>query len=417
MNVQVLDAKVDFRAQPFRRPLVLSSGAIRDLAEAVAEVTVEVAGRRATGRGSIYLSDLWAWPDPAVPHEQRVAEMVRLCEQIARDLPTLCGPGAGHPLELGLRLHEHVCAGDRPPALARAVCASPFDAAIHDAAGAALGVSAFALYDGPAEMPSAGPLLGPEPWRAVAEALRPPRRRLRAWYVVGKDDADEDLAPWVRDRGYRCFKIKLLARGADEDAARTAEVYRMVRRLGARDVELSADTNEANRDAEEVLDYLRHLRRIDGEAFAALRYVEQPTPRDILRCPFDWRAVGRLKPVLLDEGLTGPELLPEALRQGYAGLALKTCKGHSFCLLAAAWARRHGMKLALQDLTNPGLSMIHAALLAAHLETINDVELNSPQFTPAANADWLPRLAGLFDPRGGVHQLPEGVPTGVGSRW
>jgi hypothetical protein len=121
--------------------------------------------------------------------------------------------------------------------------------------------------------------------------------------------------------------------------------------------------------------------------------------------------------VLLDEGLTSFELMVEARRQGWSGFALKTCKGHSFALTAAAWARQNGLQLSLQDLTNPGLSLIHAALFAAHVPTMNDVELNSPQFTPAANQAWLPRLAGLFDPHDGVHQLPETTPVGLGSQW
>jgi hypothetical protein len=49
------------------------------------------------------------------------------------------------------------------------------------------------------------------------------------------------------------------------------------------------------------------------------------------------------------------------------------------------------------------------------LNTINGVELNSPQFTPAANAEWLPRLTGLFEPRNGVHRLPDVEPIGLGS--
>ena len=72
MKTTILDAKVEFVAQPFLHPLIISSGAITKLTEAVAEVRVRVAGREATGRGSIYLSDLWAWPDPAIAHERRL---------------------------------------------------------------------------------------------------------------------------------------------------------------------------------------------------------------------------------------------------------------------------------------------------------------------------------------------------------
>jgi len=73
------------------------------------------------------------------------------------------------------------------------------------------------------------------------------------------------------------------------------------------------------------------------------------------------------------------------------------------------------MCISLQDLTNPGLALIGAALLAAHVPMINGVELNSPQFTPAANAAWLPRLERLFAPTDGMHRLPEVIPPGLGS--
>jgi len=116
-----------------------------------------------------------------------------------------------------------------------------------------------------------------------------------------------------------------------------------------------------------------------------------------------------------DDGVTGPELMPEALRQGWSGFALKTCKGHSFTLVAAAWAKRQGMPVAMQDLTNPGYSAIHSFLVAAHLDTMNGIELNSPQYTPAANAEWLPRRSDLFQVRDGKHHLPVDSFVGLGS--
>ncbi|MDY7009172.1 MAG: enolase C-terminal domain-like protein [Planctomycetota bacterium] len=417
MQTDILDAKVRFVSQHFVNPLVLSTGSISELTEARVEVTVRAGGREATGRGSIYLSDLWAWPDAALSHEHRDAALRRLCKRIAGDLPALCGGQAAHPTELGLRLHENVCDEPAPPALARAMCASPFDAAIHDAVGIALNKSAFEFYKDSTPLPSADRYFAHrDACDAIARTIRSPRRTLRAWYIVGKNDSmEKDVAPWVRNRGYRCFKIKVLGRDNAFDVARTVEVFRTVKDLGARNPWLSVDANEANPDADSVLDYLKRLKATDAEAFAALQNLEQPTGRDIAVHRFDWREVTKLKPVMLDEGLTGLDLMEEAAGQGWSGFALKTCKGHSVALVAAAWAKERGLLVSLQDLTNPGLSLIHAALFAAYVPMINDVELNSPQFTPAANADWLPRLSGLFEPTGGVHRLPEKVPPGLGS--
>jgi L-alanine-DL-glutamate epimerase-like enolase superfamily enzyme len=420
INAKVLHSHAAYQRQPFKTPLVLSSGAIRDLIEVTAGVRVAVAGREATGKGSIYLSDLWAWPGGSHSHEQKEQLLKSLCDEIARDLPHLTGGEAAHPMELGLRLHHAVCEtpGD-VPVLARAMCLSPFDAAIHDAVGIALEQSAFDFYESPEPIPSADKFF---PETGASDAIHrtllhsASRRELPACLIVGKDDVlERDVRPWALERGYRSFKLKLMGRDNAADVARTVDVYRAVRGWGVTEPFLSVDTNEGNPDAASVLDYLQRLQKTDAGAFAALRYLEQPTGRDIRQHRFDWREVSRLKPVMLDEGLTSLDLLPQAIEQGWSGLALKTCKGHSFALLAAAWAREHGMLLSLQDLTNPGYALIHAALVASNLPTINGVELNSPQFTPAANEPWLPRLAGLFAPMDGVHRLPPSPPVGLGS--
>jgi hypothetical protein len=308
LQTRVLGAKASFVEQSFLRPLIISSGTISKITEAVVEVSVRVNGIEATGRGSMYLSDLWAWPDPALTHADRDSRLRELVEEFARRLDSLCGGEAAHPLELGLRLHESVCREKSPPVLARAMCASPFDAAIHDAAGIGLGMSAFDFCREPTPIPTADRhFRGGSAVAAIAKILRTPKRELRAWYVVGKNDSMEAVVgPWIRDRGYHCFKIKLLGKDNAYDVGRTVEVYREARRLGAQKIQLDVDTNEANPDAASVIDYFERLRAADADAYEALLYFEQPTGRDITVHKFDWRTVTRFKPVMLDEGLTRP---------------------------------------------------------------------------------------------------------------
>jgi len=418
MQTQILDADVAFIKQPFLKPLQLSSGLITEITEARATVRVRVNNREAEGKGSIYLSDLWAWPDPSKSHEQRDGVLRTLCQNIANNLYALCGEEAVHPLELGLRLHHSLSqARQEIPILARALCGSPFDAAIHDAVGQALDCSAFDLYEGSTPFPSADhyfPRYGAS--NAIKRMIQPPRSELSAWLLIGaNDNLSQDVAPTVRERGFRCFKLKLLAQDNNADVARTIEIFRALQSFGVATPRLSVDTNEANADAEMVQDYLEQLRAKYEAAFDALEYLEQPTGRDITQHAFDWRKVTQLKPVFLDEGLTDLDLMEEAKQQGWSGFALKTCKGHSFALVAAAWACENGLKLTMQDLTNPGLAAIHSALFAAHIPTENGIELNSPQYTPKANSEWLPRLNGLFEPSDGLHQVPLPAPIGLGS--
>jgi L-alanine-DL-glutamate epimerase-like enolase superfamily enzyme len=423
ITCRIASAEVAFYPQKLLTPLVLNTGSIEDLLEARASVTVTTrAGKRAESRGTIYLSDLWAWPDPLVPHERRAEQLQTFTRQVAAACTQIAPDELLHPLELGLRLH-HCAVHELPtkmpvPALARAMCASPFDAAIHDAAGIAHGRSAFHLFDEGAAIPSADSYFPQEgAIAAVRRLIQPPKKTLPAWLVVNKTDPlPEMISKAYAGRGYRCFKLKIAGSNNGEDVRRTIDVYRAARSVGIDTPTLVIDSNEANADAASVLDYLEQLEGLDREAYGALAYIEQPTARDIDRAPFDWRPVAARKPVLLDEGLTDLTILETAQQQGWSGLALKTCKGHSMLLATAAWARSHGMVLSLQDLTNPGIALIHGALVGAHLPTINGAELNSPQFTPDANADFLPQLSGLFEPQAGVHRLPGEVPVGLGSQ-
>ncbi len=404
-------------------PLQLSTGTIDRVTQAQAEVTVELASVRATaeGRGSIYLSDLWAWPDARWSHDERDRVLRGLCESIVKELPALFGDEWLHPLEMGLRLHHWVTheftIPSDPPALARSMCASPFDAAIHDAVGIGLGISSFGFYNVAERVPSADrffPSTGAI--QAISAMLQPPRRALPAWWIVGKDgNLATELAEPVRRRGIYCFKLKITGRDNRADAERTCELFHAAQRLGVNRPRITVDSNEANPDAQSVLEYLGMLEALDPAAYSALEYLEQPTSRDIGKHAFDWTPVTARKPVMLDEGLADLPALEEARRQGWSGVALKTCKGHSMLMAAAAWAHRNGMPISLQDLTNPGISLIHAALVGAHLPTINGAELNSPQFTPEANREYVHRLPDLFEPRNGEHAIPTPAPIGLGS--
>ncbi len=418
MNCEILSAAVTFREQPFAKPLQLSSGTITEITEATATVRLRVNGKEAEGLGGIYLSDLWAWPDPVLTHVQRDDHMRLLTQSLASELSQL--PHTSHPLEAGLRVHTHATAltTDTVPLLARLVCASPLDAAIHDAWGQAMGRSAFAFYEQPCAIPSADALFPGGTVAAIRAMLLPtPAPSVDGWYVVsGTDPLTGDFSDFVQHRGFRCFKLKTHGKDPDADARRTVQVYQAARSLGVKSPRLSADSNEGNPDADSVLAYLDALQRMDADAYTALEYLEQPTGRDIVQHAFDWHAVSARKPVLIDEGLTGIGVLPHVVEQGWSGLCLKTCKGHSFNLVAGAWAHARGMKLAVQDLTNPGLAAIHSCLLAQHIPSINGVELNSPQFTPAANEAWARHEAGLFTPIDARHRVTDPMTPGLGSR-
>jgi hypothetical protein len=118
-------------------------------------------------------------------------------------------------------------------------------------------------------------------------------------------------------------------------------------------------------------------------------------------------AAAQIKPVVIDESLVDLESLLLAREQGYSGVALKACKGHSEALLMAAAAQKYGMFLCVQDLTCPGASFLHSASLAARIPGVAGIEGNARQYCPKGNETWARRYPTMFHLHDGT------VATGV----
>src|SRR6188472_1849906 len=106
---EILDVEISFGSQRLAKPLRLSSGVIEELTQATVTVHGAAGGQRATGRGTVYLSDLWAWPDHSLSHERRDGVLRQLCELLVVEVPICFRAVNLHPLELGLRLHHLAC--------------------------------------------------------------------------------------------------------------------------------------------------------------------------------------------------------------------------------------------------------------------------------------------------------------------
>src|SRR5439155_169721 len=149
-----------------------------------------------------------------------------------------------------------------------------------------------------------------------------------------------------------------------------------------------------------VLDCLRRIRAGSPDGFERILYVEQPTARDLKADRANvMHEAARLRPVVIDESLTGLDTLLLARDMGYTGVALKACKGQSQAMLMAAAAQKFGMFVCVQDLTCPGASLIHSAGIAARVPGNAGIEANARQFVPKANERWeerFPGFPGLF---------------------
>jgi hypothetical protein len=109
----------------------------------------------------------------------------------------------------------------------------------------------------------------------------------------------------------------------------------------------------------------------------------------------------RLKPVVIDESLTGLDALLLCREMGYTGVALKACKGQSQTLLLAAAAQKYKMFRCVQDLTCPGAALVHSAGIAAHVPGVTALEANAREYVPAANRGWEKKFPGIFQVKDG----------------
>lgn len=433
----------EFVGVSLRVPLKFGSGVITDLTYARAVVEVETGrGERARGRGSVLLSDLWAYPTDAMSHSERDAAMRAVCRRVAE----MYEGAEGHPIDtvmerkaecgrLGREVTEEGGLAAPVPLLAVLVCASPVDAALHDAFGRVNGISSYACYGADFWERDLSRYLGDE-FRGIRPdgfVATEPVAELPVFHLVGGADKLTDgeldgsepedgrpvsLQEWIRREGVYCFKVKLSGTDVAADVERTGEVAAVARESlqerGREDLYLSVDSNEMCPSPEAVVEYLEKLRERYPRAFDALLYVEQPTERDLRRHRYDMSEVAARKPVLADEGITGVEDLHLARELGWSGVALKTCKGHTSALLCVAAAEKWGMVYSVQDLTNPGLALAHSVGLAARISPIMGVEANARQFLADPLME-LPEREELVRVREGVIRTDGGGELGLGS--
>ena len=418
-----------------RTPLKFGAVVVDRLPIGYAKVTAQTReGVVGTGWGAMFLMDLWAWPVSKASHAARNAAMCDLLDAYAK-----CVAGYtnfAHPIEIFMeteadlrRLSREISKartpGEEMPFLGALVCASPVDHAVHDAFGRANAIDSYRGY-GPDHMDfDLSRYLGDEykgayPSQFLRQDYLP---RVPVFHLVGgldvlheseaPADAPADGVPnsfdkWIERDGVFCLKVKLRGRDMAWDVARTLEVSRIYhdvrankrRNLPARPF-LTADTNEQCESPEYIVEYLARVREASRQVFDEILYIEQPTERDLTAHRFDMRPLSTIKPVLIDESLTGVEDFKLAMELGWSGIALKSCKCLSSDLLLVPMAEMAGIPYAVQDLTNPSIALIESIGLAARTHTIKGIEANSRQFFPAANAAAARVHPGLYEIRDG----------------
>lgn len=427
----------------YRSPIKFGGRVVVDVVRIDVEVVAETRdGRRARGFGSMPCGNVWAWPSKLIDGERSEAAMLALSERLVERARAY--RGCGHPLEITHELaDEHAAAAQQViaeqqlpeamPRLAQLVAASPIEAAIHDAYGRCLGENSYRLLGPQFVNADLATYLNDEFAGEYLDryTLADPKPRMPLYHLVGAldpltdaevqrpigDGLPETLGQWISFNGLTHLKIKLAGDDLAWDVDRVVAVEQVAVAAQAqrecRNWHYSLDFNEKCPNVQYILDFLAKVRERSPAALDRVHYIEQPTHRDLKANPENrMHAAAKIKPVVIDESLIDFESLQLSREQGYSGVALKACKGHSEALLMGAAAQKYGLFLCVQDLTCIGFSFLHSASLAARVPTVAAIEGNGRQYCPKGNRGWDERFPSMFQ----IHDGTVGTAalTGVG---
>ena len=400
------------------------------------------AGKVVKGFGSMPLGNVWSFPSKTMPYDRTLGAMKVLAEQMSSI--TNAYKEFGHPIDINWALEpEYLKAAgavskslklDAPiPKLCTLVTMSPFDAAIHDAYGKLHNRNSFQACGSDLMSHDLSHYLGDQFKGESLDkyVLKQPKATMPLYHLVGAVDAvteadiktrindglPETLPEWIEYNGLTNIKIKLNGGDVKWDVDRVITVDSVAAetqaKRGVSKWVYSLDFNEKCPNVAYLLAFIRQIKEKSPQGFARIQYIEQPTKRDLnLDRGNVMHEAARLRPIVIDESLTGQDALMLAREMGYTGAALKACKGQSQALLMAAVAQKYKMFLCVQDLTCPGASLIHSAGLAAHIPGVAAIEANARQYVPRANKAWEGKFPGIFVIKDG--QMKTGVLNRLG---
>ena len=427
-NIRIEDVSYTFEDYHYRTPIKFGGVALDRGTVLNVEIAVRMAaGKTARGFGSMPMGNVWSYPSKKLAYDQTLAVMKGVVESIA-NIARSCREW-GHPIDLTWDLEPDYmaaavtvaeqCRPSEPiPHLCTMVCASSFDAALHDAFGKVHGLNCYHTYGPDFMNHDVGHYLGDA---FKGESLdryvsKTPKAKMPLYHLIGALDPLEDkdlpkrlddglpetLGEWIKADGLTHLKIKLNGENLAWDVERVVGVDRVQSKPPPWAAAWAfhyylLDFNEKCPNVAYLLEFLKQVKASRPAGFERIQYIEQPTARDLkMHRQNVMHEASKIRPVVIDESLIDLESMLLAREMGYTGAALKACKGQTQSLLMAAAAQKYGMFLCVQDLTCPGASLIHSAGLAAHIPGVAAIESNARQYCPAANKPWEATHPGIF---------------------
>lgn len=402
-------------------------------------------GRSAWGAAAEALAAKWFDKNPALGDEENDDQL-----RLAIELASACYIEQGSDTPFGHFAQAYPflnaeCARWKMPGLIAGFGAALLDRCVLDALGRLTGASFWQLVRGNRVglRPTAlAPDLAGFDFDAFLQSLAP-AGHLHIRHTVGlvdpivagdqapgsgpADGLPETLEQVVATYRHRFYKIKVCGE-VEADLQRLAAIAAVLDRQGT-PYHVTLDGNEQYRDAGSVV---RLLQAIEARAelrrfFDAILWLEQPLARDAaLTC--DIRAIGAIRPVIIDESDADLDAFPSAIGLGYLGVSSKDCKGLYKSLLNRARCEVRNAQgghyfMSAEDLTTlPGISLQQDLALVSLLG-LTHVEKNAhhfvdgmrhrPQGEQRAFAEAHPDLYRLDPLAGGQHvarlKIAEGV--------
>src|SRR5262249_44904702 len=152
-HIRIKDVHLSHEDFLYRTPIKFGGVAVDRVTIANVDMDVETrAGTVARGFGSMPIGNVWAYPSRSMTYDQTLAAMRAVTERVATVYARY--REFGHPIDITYALeHQYLKEADDVgkrlgvadpiPVLATLVCASPFDAALHDAFGKAQGLNCY----------------------------------------------------------------------------------------------------------------------------------------------------------------------------------------------------------------------------------------------------------------------------------
>jgi hypothetical protein len=409
IEIKVLRMRSGIRNAHTRMPFRF--GVITMRAAPLLTIAVEVEDRQgacATGYAADFLAYRWFDKRPEKSLADNCADLLRAVE-VARDLYLAAGEeGHASPFELwratcpDIDREALACGCNR---LGASFGSSMLERAVIDGVGRLSGRTYFELVQGGAlgiELGAISPeLCGRDP-REFLPAR--PLARLHVRHTVGlldpitaadiaepvADSLPQTLEEYLEVDGIGWLKIKV-GGVLDEDLARLEAVARVLERR-ARRFRITLDGNEQYRELDGLLALVEAIRAAPALArlWRQVLFIEQPLDRVVAMdpgiAPALW-ALGRAKPVIIDEADDRVGAFKDAVALGYRGTSHKNCKGiykslHNLALATVHNARfgRAELFLSAEDLSNLPVVPLQADLASVALLGITHVERNGHHY-------------------------------------